>query len=81
VTDACAVACARMRTAIELSLDVVFFEDGLCVGPDEFGLFKTVSEDVQQQRTVAQEIVELLQRGESVGRVFEILRPLARHTR
>jgi hypothetical protein len=68
-------------TAIELALDVVFFEDGLCVGPDEIGLFKAVSEDIQQQRTVAQEIVEVLQRGESVGRVFEILRPLARHTR
>ncbi len=66
--------------AIELYLDVAIFEDGLCVGPDEFGLFQSVTEGLQQQRGTAQEIVETLRRGESVGRVFEILRPLASHT-
>lgn len=68
-------------TDIELGLDIVFFEDGLCVGPDEFGLFNSVFQDLQRQCTVAQQILEMLERGESIGQVFELLRPLAQHTR
>ena len=65
----------------ELGLDTVFFEDGLCVGPDEFGLFESVTEEIRQQHRVAQEILEALRKGEAIGRVFEILRPLACRTR
>ena len=65
--------------AIELQLDTVFFEDGLCAGPDEFGLFESVTEDLERQRNTAQEIVETLRNGASTGQIFEILRPLARH--
>ncbi len=72
--------------ATELELDVAFFEDGLCVGADESGLFESVQADLAEQRRVAGEIAEALGRGESVGRAFEILRPMARrdqrqHTR
>jgi hypothetical protein len=62
---------------IELRLDVVFFEDGLCVGPDEFRLFENVVDALDRQRRTVQEIVEALQNNASIGRVFEILRPLA----
>ena len=58
-------------TDIELSLDIVFLEDGLCVGPDEFGLFNSVFQDLQRQRTVAQQILEMLERGKSIGQVFD----------
>jgi hypothetical protein len=66
---------------IELALDVVFFDDGLCVGSDDFGLFESVTGDLTEQRSTAQEIVEALRNGASAGQVFEILRPLARHSR
>jgi hypothetical protein len=65
-------------TAIELQLDVAFFDDGLCVGPDEFGLYQNVTEDLGRQRNTAEEIVAALRQGASAGQVFEILRPLAR---
>jgi hypothetical protein len=65
---------------IELQLDVVFFDDGLCVGPDESDLFGSVTGDLDRQRDAAVRIVEALRDGASAGRVFDILRPLARHT-
>jgi hypothetical protein len=64
---------------IELYLDVVVFEDGLCVGPDEFGLFENLTQDLERQRNTAQEVTEALRNGASIGRVFEIVRPLASH--
>jgi hypothetical protein len=57
---------------------VVFFDDGLCAGPDESGLFESVREDLERQRNAAARIVEALCGGGSAGQVFEILRPLAR---
>jgi hypothetical protein len=65
-------------TRIGLQLDVVFFDDGLCVGPDESGLFEGMTQNLERQRQAAGEIVEALRSGASAGRVFEILRPLAR---
>ena len=64
---------------IELALDFAVLEDGQCVGPDEWGLFESLTQDVARQRTTAQEIVAALHNGASAGQVFEILRPLARH--
>jgi hypothetical protein len=64
-------------TEIELALDAVIFEDGLCVGLDESGLIKSVTEDLQLKLSTAREIVASLKNGASVGQVFEILRPLA----
>src|SRR5258708_165160 len=64
---------------IELALDFAVLEDGQCVGPDESGLFESLTQDVARQRTTAQEIVAALHNGASAGQVFEILRPLARH--
>jgi hypothetical protein len=63
--------------SIELQLDVAFLEDGLCVGPDEFGMFESVTGDLERQRTAALEIKQTLRDGASRGAVFEILRPLA----
>ena len=65
---------------IELALDFAVLEDGQCVGPDEWGLFEILTQDVARQRTTAQEIVAALHNGASAGQVFEILRPLARYS-
>ncbi len=65
--------------AVELSLDVAIFEDGLCVGPDEFGLFDSMTEGFERQRSAAEEAAKALRGGASEGQVFEILRPLAHH--
>ena len=64
---------------IELYLDVVVLEDGLCIGPDDFGLFENLVEDLKRQRDAAQEVAEALRNGASIGHAFEIVRPLARH--
>jgi hypothetical protein len=67
--------------SIDLQLDVVFFEDGLCVGPDESGLYESITADLDRQRSSAQKILDSLRNGASPGQVFEILRPLARRER
>jgi hypothetical protein len=64
--------------AIELVLDLVILEDGLCVGPDESGVYEALNESLDQQRATARECIEALRAGASVGQVFEIVRPLAR---
>jgi len=72
----------RAETAlavVELVLDLVILEDGLCVGPNESGLYEAINESFDLQRTVAQEAIAALEAGESVGKVFEIVRPWARH--
>jgi len=66
---------------VELTLDSVILEDGLCLGPDESGLFESIAGDLELRRKTAQEIVTALRDGASAGDVFEILRPLARHGR
>ena len=66
--------------ATELCLDFVIFEDGLCAGPDESGLFESVTESLELQCNVAQDVVAALLNGASAGQVFEILRPFARRT-
>ena len=66
-------------TGIELQLDFVVFEDGLCVGPDEANLFENLTADLEQRRSAVDQIVRELRAGASPGRIFEILRPLARH--
>ena len=66
--------------AVELVLDLVILEDGLCVGPDESALCEALNESLDLQRTAAQEAVRALQAGASVGHIFEIVRPLARHS-
>jgi hypothetical protein len=66
--------------AIELVLDLVILEDGLCLGPDEAGLYEALNEALDIQRTAALEAVNALQAGAPIGRIFEIVRPLARHS-
>jgi hypothetical protein len=63
---------------IELCLELAIFEDGLCVGPDESGLFEGLTEALERQRSTAQEVVTALRNGASEGQIFEIVRPLAR---
>jgi hypothetical protein len=65
--------------AVEFVLDLVILEDGLCVGPDESGLFEGLNESLDLQTSAAQEAVAALRSGASEGRIFEIVRPLARH--
>jgi hypothetical protein len=66
-------------TDVELLLDVAILEDGLCVGSDDGRLVERLTEELQQQRTTAQQVVEALRNGASPGQVFEILMPLAQH--
>jgi hypothetical protein len=70
---------AEEVAAAELVLDLVILEDGLCVGPDESGIFEALNESLDRQRSAAGEAVAALRNGASEGRIFEILRPLARH--
>ena len=66
--------------AMELVLDLAILEDGLCVGPDESGLYEALNESFDVQCTAAEEAVRAFKAGAPVGRVFEIVRPLARHS-
>lgn len=70
---------ATELAAVELVLDFVILEDGLCAGPDESAMFEALNESLDVQRTAAREAVRLLTSGASVGQVFEVVRPLARH--
>jgi len=63
---------------IELDLDLVIFDDGLCVGSDEVGMFENITQELDRQRDTAQQVVRALRGGASIGQVFEIVRPLAR---
>lgn len=65
----------------EMLLDLAFFEDGLCAGPDESGLFDSVSSALASQRAVAQDIVDAIRDGAPIGQLFEMLRPLAQQRR
>lgn len=65
-------------TEIEMCLDAAILEDGICVGPDNSGLFASVIDDVEQQRHIARLILTALRNGSSDGALFEILRPWAR---
>jgi hypothetical protein len=63
---------------VELVLDLVILENGLCVGPDETSLYEALNDSLDLQQSAAQEAVKALQSGASAGHVFEIIRPLAR---
>ena len=64
---------------VQLALDVAIFEDGLCVGPDESALRESLIGQIERQKQVADQIVHALRDGAPPGRIFEMLRPLARH--
>jgi hypothetical protein len=68
-------------TEIELVLDFVLLEDGLCAGPDEWGLFDSLRGGVERQLETARDVVAALRNGASRGHVFELLLPLARSRR
>jgi hypothetical protein len=65
---------------VELALDFAVLEDGLCVGADESGLYEALNESLDRQVAASQEAAAALRAGASEGAVFEIIRPLARHT-
>ncbi len=77
---------ARWRRAVEnveavvLVLDGVFFENGAFAGPDESGVFDATVNTVERQRIAASEMAAALRRGATRGVLFDILRPLARHS-
>jgi hypothetical protein len=52
----------------ELYLNAAIFDDGLCVGPDDFGLFENLTRDLERQRVTAQEVVEALRNEASPAR-------------
>jgi hypothetical protein len=66
--------------AVELILDLAILDEGRCLGPDESGLFESLIEDLERIRSTAEKAAKALRDGASVGQIFEMLRPLARHT-
>lgn len=52
---------AADRTPVEVHLDSVIFDDGLCVGPDEMGIFGTITSAAAEQSRLASEAIVLLQ--------------------
>src|SRR3954451_15266346 len=66
--------------ATELILDSAILEDGRCIGPDEFGMVESVGRDLEHIRRTAEQAMVALRNGGSAGDIFELLRPLARHT-
>jgi hypothetical protein len=64
---------------VELQLDAVIFEDGICAGPDEYGLFDAVTSALEAQSNLARQMADAIRAGASVGTLFEILRPHAQH--
>jgi len=69
------------QATVELVLDLVILENGLCLGPNESALYEAINESLDIQQKAAQEAATALQSGAAVGRVFEIIRPLARQHR
>lgn len=64
----------------ELSVDFAILEDGLCVGPDTSGMFASLLESLELQRTTADKAARALRSGASEGQVFDLILPLARMT-
>lgn len=64
---------------VELRLDSAIFDDGLCVGPDEKGLFESVTSELAVQRETAEQMAAALRAGAARGEIFDRLRPLAQH--
>ena len=58
----------------ELILDAAIFEDGLCAGPDEFGLFEVLTEELHWQQHTATQMVAALRDGATASQVFDMLR-------
>jgi hypothetical protein len=67
------------RTLVEVQLDSVIFDGGLCAGPDEMDIFNTISSVAAEQSRLTTEAIALLQNGRGVGEVFELLQAAARH--
>jgi hypothetical protein len=64
----------------ELCLELAIFDDGLCAGPNGFGLFENLIECLARQRSTTQAAVTALRNGATEGQIFEIVRHLARRT-
>ena len=62
----------------EVQLDSVFFDDGLCVGPDERGTFEGVKAALAEQRALVERMLTTLRAGGTAADVFTILHPLTR---
>jgi hypothetical protein len=62
---------------VELYLDAVFFEDGLCVGPDKSGLIKRVMKGFEEERAAARDCVKDLRKGATRGKLFDRVRGMA----
>lgn len=61
---------------VELSLDVVFLEDGRVLGPDTSDLFQGLVSTLAAQRHLAWEMITALRSGATVGACFDLLRPM-----
>jgi len=61
---------------IEVQLDSAFFDDGLCVGPDQWGTFGGVLAAIAEERRLVDQILSRLRAGGTAVDVFAILRPL-----
>lgn len=64
-------------TQVELRMDSVFFEDGLCAGPDQLGLIKRVMKGFEEERSAARDCVNFLRKGATRGKLFDRVRGMA----
>jgi hypothetical protein len=62
---------------VELRMDSVFFEDGLCVGPDQLGLIKRVMQGFEEERSAAHDCAGYLRQGATRGKLFDRVRCMA----
>jgi hypothetical protein len=62
---------------VDLHLDSIFFEDGLCVGPDRLGLIKRVIKGFEEERSAAHDCVKALRKGATRGKLFDRVRDMA----
>lgn len=62
---------------VELRMDAVFFEDGLCVGPDQLGWIKRVIKGFDEERSAAHDCAHALRRGATRGNLFDRVRGMA----
>ena len=64
---------ATLGSGMQHSLRMAFVQ-----GQTPWACFASVQEDLQQQQRIAEQVADSMRRGDSVGRAFEILRPLAK---
>jgi hypothetical protein len=68
----------RKLSAITVSIDGIFFEDGTFVGPDTTGFFEDIEADISAKRDLFEEIAFVVARNQSLDRLFSDIEQIAK---